>query len=58
MADFRYRIGFSLNSDEKNQSLNNTTYTSKDPQKRRAFLADNLTICAWFRPFDNDAEGV
>lgn len=58
MADFRYRIGFSLNSDEKNQFLNNTTYTSKDPQKRRAFLADNLTICAWFRPFDNDAEGV
>lgn len=58
ITDFRYRIGFSLNSEEKNQFLNNTTYASKAPQKRRAFLADNLTICAWFRPFDNDAEGV
>lgn len=51
-ADFRYRIGYSLNSDEKNQFLNNAAYASKEPQKKRAFLADNLTMEAWFRPFE------
>lgn len=58
IADFRYRIGFSLNSNEKNQLLDNTAYDSKEPKEKRAFLADNLTICAWFRPFDNYTEGV
>jgi DNA segregation ATPase FtsK/SpoIIIE, S-DNA-T family len=54
--DFRYRIGYSLNSDEKNQFLGNTSYASKEPEKRRAFLADNLSIEAWFRPFENNVE--
>lgn len=50
--DFRFRVGYSLNSDEKNQFLGNTSYASKEPEKRRAFLADNLIISAWFRPFE------
>ena len=54
--DFRYRIGFSLNSDEKNQFLNNTSYASKEIQRKRAFLADNLVISSWFRPFDDGEE--
>lgn len=58
LADFRYRIGFSLNSDEENQFLTNQAKPSKGTQKERAFFADNLEISAWFRPFDNDAEGV
>lgn len=51
-ADFGYRVGYSLNADEKNQFLNNTAYGSKEARKGRAFFADNLTIKAWFRPFE------
>lgn len=57
-ADFRFRIGYSLNSDEKNQFLNNTAYASKEIQKRRAFLADNLTVEAWFKPFKKNLQEV
>ena len=51
--DFQYRIGYSLNSDEKNYLLNNLGYSSKGPEKGKAFLAENLTVTTWFRPFDN-----
>lgn len=51
--DFQYRIGYSLNSDEKNYLLNNLGYSSKGPEKGKAFLAENLTVIAWFRPFEH-----
>lgn len=53
LNDFKYRVGYSLNSDEKNQLLGNTSFASKRPEKRRAFLVDNLVIEAWFRPYEN-----
>lgn len=52
LMDFRYRVGYSLNSDEKNQLLGNTSFVSKMPEKRRAFLADNLVVEAWFRSYE------
>lgn len=52
LMDFKYRVGYSLNSDEKNQLLGNTSFASKRPEKRRAFFADNLVIEAWFRPYE------
>lgn len=51
MQDFRYRIGFSLNGDEKNNLLSNTSYGSAAMKGNRAFFADNLEITGWFRPF-------
>ena len=51
IQDFRYRIGYSLNSGEKNQLLGNTAYSNSAPERQRAFLADNLVIDAWFRPY-------
>ena len=52
IQDFRYRIGYSLNSDEKNQLLGNTAYSNSAPERQRAFLANNLIIDAWFRPYE------
>ena len=52
IQDFGYRIGYSLNSDEKNQLLGNTAYSNSAPERQRAFLADNLVIDAWFRPYE------
>ena len=52
MQDFRYRVGYSLNSEEQNQLLGNTSFASKEPRKKRAFFADNLIIECWFRPFE------
>lgn len=51
MQDFQYRIGFSLNGDEKNNLLSNTSYGSSGMQGNRAFFSDNLEITGWFRPF-------
>ena len=51
--DFQYRIGYSLNSDEKNYLLNNLSYSTKGPERGKAFLAENLTVTTWLRPFDN-----
>ncbi len=52
IQDFGYRIGYSLNSDEKNQLLGNTAYSNSAPERQRAFLANNLVIDAWFRPYE------
>ena len=49
---FIYRIGYALNSDEKNQLLGNTAYSNSAPERQRAFLANNLVIDAWFRPYE------
>ena len=51
IQDFKYRIGYSLNGDEKNQLLGNTAYSNSAPEKQRAFLANNLVIETWFRPY-------
>lgn len=51
IQDFKYRIGYSLNSDEKNQLLGNTSYSNSAPERQRAFLANNLMIDKWFRPY-------
>lgn len=51
VQDFQYRIGFSLNGDEKNGLLSNTSYGAAAMKNNRAFFADNLEIVGWFRPF-------
>lgn len=51
IQDFKYRIGYSLNGDEKNQLLGNTAYSNSAPERQRAFLANNLIIETWFRPY-------
>lgn len=52
MQDFAYRIGYSLNVNEKNELLGNTVYSSTVPKGKRAFLAYNLVVEAWFRPYE------
>lgn len=54
IQDFQYRIGFALNGEEKNSLLSNTSYGSASMKENRAFLADNLEIMAWFRPYRID----
>lgn len=49
--EFKHRIGYSLNTDEKNTFLNNNDYSTKSISKNRAFYAENLEIVNWFRPF-------
>lgn len=52
IADFKYRVGYSLNSDETNQILGNAFLGSKMQPKKRAFFVDNLVIESWFRPYE------
>lgn len=51
LKDFLYRVGFALSSEEKNQLLDNSSYGTKGTGKDRAFLAENLSVKAWFRPY-------
>ena len=51
MQDFQYRVGFCLNGDEKNNLLSNTSFGTTTMKVNRAFLANNLEISGWFRPY-------
>lgn len=51
IADFCHRIGFALNTNERNYFLENTMISSSKTEKKRAFYANNLELEAWFRPF-------
>lgn len=55
LTGFQYRIGYDTNRDEYNFLLGyNGGYSGivlKSPLGQRAFLADNQTITAWFRPY-------
>lgn len=51
LADFQYRIGYDVSMDEYNYLLGNTGRVLYGNRSQRAFLADNQTIKAWFRPY-------
>lgn len=48
---FNYRIGYSINVDEKNSLLESGSLTNTPVKKNRAFFADNSEIKAWFKPY-------
>lgn len=49
--EFNYRIGYSVNVDEKNFLLGAGSQSNVSVKKNRAFLVDNLELKAWFRPY-------
>lgn len=49
--EFNYRIGYSVNVDEKNFLLGAGSQSNASVKKNRAFLVDNLELKAWFRPY-------
>ncbi|MDO5519827.1 MAG: FtsK/SpoIIIE domain-containing protein [bacterium] len=49
--EFNYRIGYSVNVDEKNFLLGAGSQSNAPVNKNRAFLVDNLELKAWFRPY-------
>lgn len=49
--EFNYRIGYSVNIDEKNYLLGSGSQSNASVRKNRAFLVDNLELKAWFRPY-------
>lgn len=49
--EFNYRIGYSVNIDEKNFLLGAGSQSNSAVKKNRAFLVDNLELKAWFRPY-------
>lgn len=49
--EFNYRIGYSVNVDEKNFLLGAGSQSNVSVKKNRAFLVDNLELTAWFRPY-------
>ncbi len=51
MEKFGHKIGFSLNSDEKNFLLGNAIMPSSPMKSNRAIYAENGIIKAWFRPY-------
>ena len=51
MQDFQFRVGYSLNGDEKNNLLSNSSFGSAVMKVNRAFFANNLEITGWFRPY-------
>ena len=48
---FNYRIGYSINVDEKNSLLESGSITNTSVKRNRAFFADNSVIKAWFKPY-------
>lgn len=51
LADFQYRVGYNVSMEEYNYLLGNNGRIMKSQIGQRAFLADNQTITAWFRPY-------
>jgi len=51
--EFKYRIGYAVNTDEKNYLLGVGSQSNVSVKKNRAFYIDNLEIKAWFRPYEN-----
>lgn len=49
--EFNYRIGYSVNVDEKNFLLGAGSQSNASVKKNRAFFVDNLELKAWFRPY-------
>lgn len=49
--EFNYRIGYAVNSDEKNDLLGSGAMSNAPVKSNRAFAVDNLELCAWFRPY-------
>lgn len=49
--EFNYRIGYSVNVDEKNFLLGAGSQSNSAVKKNRAFLVDNLMLKTWFRPY-------
>ena len=52
LTDFQYRIGFDESMEEYNYLLGNSGRVMKSQIGQRAFIADNQTITAWFRPYE------
>jgi hypothetical protein len=48
---FNYIIGYAINADERNNLMGASSYSSKSVKNDRAFLAVNLELKAWFRPY-------
>lgn len=49
--EFNYRIGYSVNVDEKNFLLGAGSQSNASVKKNRAFVVDNLELTSWFRPY-------
>lgn len=49
--EFNYRIGYSVNVDEKNYLLGAGAQSNAPVKKNRAFFVENLELKAWFRPY-------
>lgn len=49
--EFNYRIGYSVNVDEKNFLLGAGSQSNASVKNNRAFFVDNLELKAWFRPY-------
>lgn len=49
--EFNYRIGYSVNVDEKNFLLGAGSQSNASVKKNRAFVIDNLELTSWFRPY-------
>lgn len=49
--EFNYRIGYSVNVDEKNFLLGAGSQSNAEVKKNRAFFVDNLELKAWFKPY-------